>query len=139
LTQLSITVSSDLQVIPIDVVLILAAANGLGIEFDQLSQWVLQAARNGDCTGGIGHTLLPHALASAVYLNIASDWQHVLRAKAAAFAQAVAQAPTPIEQCWYQFLELACLALGGALAGHWSHLYLDSQTCFAIPLVCPGY
>lgn len=88
---------------------------------------------------GIGHALLPNALASAVYVNIASDWQRALRAKAATFAQAAAQALTPIEQCWYQFLELACLALAGALAGHWSHLYLDSQTCFGIPLVCPGY
>ena len=38
-----------MQMALVDVVLILADADGLGVEFDQLGQWILQAARNGDC------------------------------------------------------------------------------------------
>jgi hypothetical protein len=92
---------------------------------------------------GNGHALVPNAIVAAAYANIVSDWQQALRAQATAYARIAAQIPPGFEQCWYRILEFLCRALSGAivgpLVGHWSHLLLDSQTAYGIPLAYAGF
>jgi membrane-bound metal-dependent hydrolase YbcI (DUF457 family) len=91
---------------------------------------------------GIGHALIPNTVLAAGCVQIAADWQTKLRHHAADHTTIATFAPSGFGVLSHHLLELLCLALSGAIAGaiggHWSHLYLDSQTTFGIPLLLRG-
>jgi hypothetical protein len=92
---------------------------------------------------GLGHALVPNSLAAAAYVPLAREWQQTLRLKAQGYESMAAQAPPGSPQWWYVVLAYCCRlasgALAGAVAGHWSHLILDSHTTCGIPVFLQGY
>jgi hypothetical protein len=90
----------------------------------------------------VAHALLPNAVAGALYVNVAPDLQHWIRERAIEYANRSRQMEPGFLALWYALLDLvfrtASGVVVGSIAGHWSHLYLDSQTCFGIPLLCAG-
>lgn len=92
---------------------------------------------------GLGHAVIPNALVTAGAITLVSEWQQSLRRNAAEFEIKAALQPSGYGGLFYHFLALVCRfvsgALSGAIAGHWSHLVLDSRTPFGIPLLVPGY
>lgn len=90
----------------------------------------------------VAHALLPNAVARALYVNVAPDLQHWLRERAAEYANQSRHIEPGIVALWYVILEFvfrtASGVVVGSIAGHWSHLYLDSQTCFGLPMLGAG-
>lgn len=91
---------------------------------------------------GIGHAIIPNALAATGYAQFARKLQEGLRTRATEYDTAAAQTAPGTLQMWYFLLAFLCRvgagAIAGAVGGHWSHLILDSQTAYGLPLFMKG-
>jgi hypothetical protein len=91
---------------------------------------------------GIGHAIIPNALAVSGYAQCASKWQEALRSRADEYETAASQTPPGTLRIWFSLLAFLCRlgvgAIAGAVGGHWSHLILDSHTAYGLPLLFQG-